>query len=92
MNNLNHININYITEFIFFFLIYLAFGYFAVNLTGNDALYYYISLIVFGIIYSILCSEIFTRYNIGYYLAQAIAIPMLLLIIAINYSVLILIA
>ncbi len=88
MKNINRLKINYIAEFIFFFLFYLAFGYFAVKLTDNKSLYFYISLIVFGIIYSTLCSEIFTRYNVGYYLTQAIAIPVLLVLIALNYSVL----
>ena len=85
MNKINRININYIGEFVFFLFLYLIFGYFILGMNGNKSLYFHMSLLVFGIINSFIISEIFVRNDFGYYLTQAIAIPILLVFISLNY-------
>ena len=85
MNRINRININYIGDFVFFLLLYLIFGYFVLGMNENKSLYFYISLLVFGMLTSFISSEIFVRNDFGYYLTQAIEIPIIIIFISLNY-------
>jgi len=85
MKRINRININYIGDFVFFIFLYLIFGYFVLGMNENKSLYFYISLLVFGMVTSFISSEIFVRNDFGYYLTQAIAIPIIIIFISLNY-------
>lgn len=78
MKKINRLKIDYISEFVFFLVLYYAFGYFVLGLSGDKTLSFYMSLFLFGIMYSFVCSEIFVRNDFEYFIVQAVAIPILI--------------
>ena len=86
MKKLNRLKKDYISEFSFFFILYFSFGYFILGLSGNKSLLFYLSLLVFGVTFSFICSEIFTRKHYGYNAHQTIAIPILITFIILNFN------
>jgi len=81
----------YFGQFIFFFLLYFSLGYVLFSMNKYESFSLHVSLVLFGVIYGFVCSEIFSRKDYGYYAYQIVAIPLWIIFIALNYNFLILI-
>ena len=86
--NINRKDSFYIFEFVFHFLLYFGVGFFILSMTQNKILTFYLSLLLFGVIYSSVSTEIMVRYHLGYFLTQIVLIPYLILVLVLNFNVL----
>ncbi len=90
MKKIKRTNKCYIIEVAFCTFFYYLFGWAVLGLSGEKTFLFFVSLLIFGILYGFVCTEIFTRKNYSYYTYQIIAIPILILVIALNYNFLLL--
>jgi len=86
MKNSNRTYKNYIGDFVFFFILYVAFGYYILSMTNNKTLTFYISLLLYGVIYGLICSAVFSKKNYNVYIYQLITIPLVIASIALNFK------
>ena len=67
---------------------YIAIGYFVISLSVSKTLLFYLSIILFGIAYSLVCNWIFGRKYYSYEMHQIIGIPIMIVFIVINHKLL----
>ena len=77
-----------IFNFMLLALAYIGAGYFILNLTFSKTLIFYLSIILFGIIYSLTCNWILDRKYYSYEMHQIISIPIIIIFIVLNHKLL----
>jgi len=89
MKKIKRINKYYLMEVAFYALLYFLFGWFILGPNVEKTFLFFVSLLIFGILYGFVCTEIFARINPEVY-GRIIAIPGLILVTVLNYNFLLL--
>ena len=75
-------------SFFILMLGYIGISYFILSLTVVKTFIFYLSIIFFGVVFSLVCNWIFDRKHYSYEMHKIIGIPIMIAFIVINHKLL----